>query len=160
MSEKLLEQIFEELKNMNNRIGGLEQRLSGFEQRFSGLEQRFNGLEQRFGDLETGQKDLVKQVTQLETGQKDLVRKFTHFEAGQKDLVKQVKGIDTELKEFRTETKTSLKVIQTGQQGTREEMTQRFKEVKHTLNRLESDIALTFQKTAQQELELNRIKNQ
>lgn len=132
MSENLLEQIFEELKNMNNRIGGLEQ--------------RFNGLEQRFGDLETGQKDLV--------------RKFTHFEAGQKDLVKQVKGIDTELKEFRTETKTSLKVIQTGQQGTREEMTQRFKEVKHTLNSLESDIALTFQKTAQQELELNRIKNQ
>ncbi|WP_346217034.1 hypothetical protein NSQ14_06960 [Caldifermentibacillus hisashii] len=146
MSEKLLEQIFEELKNMNNRIGGLEQRLSGFEQRFSGLEQRFNGLEQRFGDLETGQKDLVRQ--------------FTHFEAGQKDLVKQVNGIEIELKEFRTETKTSLKVIQTGQQGTREEMTQRFKEVKHTLNSLESDIALTFQKTAQQELELNRIKNQ
>lgn len=143
MSEKLLEQIFEELKNMNNRIGGLEQRLSGFEQRFSGLEQRFNGLEQRFGDLETGQKDLVRQ--------------FTHFEAGQKDLVKQVNGIEIELKEFRTETKTSLKVIQTGQQGTREEMTQRFKD---TLNRLESDIALTFQKTAQQELELNRIKNQ
>lgn len=139
MSEKLLEQIFEELKNMNNRIGGLEQRLSGFEQRFS-------GLEQRFGDLETGQKDLVRQ--------------FTHFEAGQKDLVKQVNGIEIELKEFRTETKTSLKVIQTGQQGTREEMTQRFKEVKHTLNSLESDIALTFQKTAQQELELNRIKNQ
>lgn len=128
---------------MNNRIGGLEQRLSGFEQRFSGLEQRFNGLEQRFGDLETGQKDLVRQ--------------FTHFEAGQKDLVKQVNGIEIELKEFRTETKTSLKVIQTGQQGTREEMTQRFKD---TLNRLESDIALTFQKTAQQELELNRIKNQ
>ncbi|MFZ2464641.1 MAG: hypothetical protein WAW77_13690 [Caldibacillus thermoamylovorans] len=153
MSEKLLEQIFEELKNMNNRIGGLEQR-------FNGLEQRFNGLEQRFGDLETGQKDLVRQFTHFEAGQKDLVRKFTHFEAGQKDLVKQVKGIDTELKEFRTETKTSLKVIQTGQQGTREEMTQRFKEVKHTLNRLESDIALTFQKTAQQELELNRIKNQ
>lgn len=124
---------------MNNRIGGLEQRLSGFEQRFS-------GLEQRFGDLETGQKDLVRQ--------------FTHFEAGQKDLVKQVNGIEIELKEFRTETKTSLKVIQTGQQGTREEMTQRFKEVKHTLNSLESDIALTFQKTAQQELELNRIKNQ
>lgn len=146
MSEKLLEQIFEELKNINNRIGGLEQRLSGFEQRFSGLEQRFNGLEQRFGDLETGQKDLVRQ--------------FTHFEAGQKDLVKQVNGIEIELKEFRTETKTSLKVIQTGQQGTREEMTQRFKEVKHTLNSLESDIALTFQKTAQQELELNRIKNQ
>lgn len=143
MSEKLLEQIFEELKNMNNRIGGLEQRLSGFEQRFSGLEQRFNGLEQRFGDLETGQKDLVRQ--------------FTHFEAGQKDLVKQVNGIEIELKEFRTETKTSLKVIQTGQQGTREEMTQRFKD---TLNRLESDIALTFQKTTQQELELNRIKNQ
>jgi len=89
---------------------------------------------------------LVKQVTQLETGQKD--------------LVKQVKGIETELKEFRTETKTSLKVIQTGQQGTREEMTQRFKEVKHTLNHLESDIALIFQKTAQQEIELNRIKNQ
>ncbi|KIO69723.1 hypothetical protein [Caldibacillus thermoamylovorans] len=153
MSEKLLEQIFEELKNMNNRIGGLEQR-------FNGLEQRFNGLEQRFGDLETGQKDLVRQFTHFEAGQKDLVRKFTHFEAGQKDLVKQVKGIDTELKEFRTETKTSLKVIQTGQQGTREEMTQRFKEVKHTLNSLESDIALTFQKTAQQELELNRIKNQ
>ena len=150
MSEKLLEQIFEELKNMNNRIGGLEQR-------FNGLEQRFNGLEQRFGDLETGQKDLVRQFTHFEAGQKDLVRKFTHFEAGQKDLVKQVNGIEIELKEFRTETKTSLKVIQTGQQGTREEMTQRFKD---TLNRLESDIALTFQKTAQQELELNRIKNQ
>ena len=153
MSEKLLEQIFEELKNMNNRIGGLEQHFNGFEQ-------RFNGLEQRFGDLESGQKDLVRQFTHFEAGQKDLVRKFTHFEAGQKDLVKQVNGIEIELKEFRTETKTSLKVIQTGQQGTREEMTQRFKEVKHTLNSLESDIALTFQKTAQQELELNRIKNQ
>ncbi|WP_120075039.1 hypothetical protein [Siminovitchia fortis] len=63
------------------------------------------------------------------------------------------------MKDFRTETRAALQIIQTEQQSTREEMTQRFKEVKHTLSHLESDIIYTFQKTAEHELKLNRIKN-
>ncbi|WP_186671142.1 hypothetical protein [Sporosarcina sp. BP05] len=64
-----------------------------------------------------------------------------------------------ELKEFRDETKTALQVIQIGQQGTRTEMTQRFNETNKGLDRLESDIEFTYQKTAMHDLKLNRIEN-
>ncbi|WP_430298749.1 hypothetical protein [Schinkia azotoformans] len=113
-----------------------------------------NGISRKGGKLVEKTLDLILQkLTSLEEGQKSL-------EVGQKNLAKKVNNIESELKEFRTETRTSLQIIHTGQQGTREEMTQRFKEVKHSLSHLESDITLTFQKTVQNELELNRIKNQ
>ena len=49
------------------------------------------------------------------------------------NLNKRVGGIEGELKDFRSETKTTLQLIQTGQQGTREAMTQRFNETKKSL---------------------------
>lgn len=63
------------------------------------------------------------------------------------------------MKDFRTETKISLQVIQTGQQGSREEMTQRFNETKKHLEHLEADIELTYQKTALHDLKFNRMEN-
>ncbi len=74
-------------------------------------------------------------------------------------LNQRVGNIETELKDFRSETKTALQVIQTGQQRTREEMTQRFKETKSSLDRLESDIEFTYQKTALHDLKFHRIEN-
>ncbi|MFS0574091.1 hypothetical protein AB1K83_00515 [Sporosarcina sp. 179-K 3D1 HS] len=70
-----------------------------------------------------------------------------------------VGNIDTVLKDFRTETKTALQIIQTGQQGAREEMTQRFKETKSDLQVLKKDIEFTYQKTAMLELKFNRLES-
>lgn len=104
--------------------------------------------------------NLNNRIRNLEVGQQNLEAGQKSLEAGQNELRIKTNSIDAELKEFRTETKIVLQIIQTSQQGTREEITQRFKEVKHSLSHLESDISFTFQKTAQNELELNRIKKQ
>lgn len=68
-------------------------------------------------------------------------------------------GIENELKDFRTETTTSLQILQTDQKGMRAEITQRFKEPKKSLERLKSDLEFTYQKTAMHELKLHRIES-
>ena len=95
------------------------------------IDQRFDGMDQRFDGID---------------------RRFDGMD-------ERFDSLEGELKEFRAETKTALQVIQSGQQGTRAEMTQRFNETKKGLERLESDIEFTYKKTAMHDLKLNRIEN-
>lgn len=88
-----------------------------------------------------------------------ILQKLEVLDDGMQQLNKRVGSIEFELKDFRGETKTMLQVIQTGQQGTREEITQRFNETKKGLERLEADVEFTYQKTALHDLKFNRIKN-
>ena len=117
-------------------------------------------------------KEMLQAV--LKEALKPIDERLDRIENEQQVTNQRLDSVDSEVKKIKTEQRSiksemhnrfdavdlSLQVIQTGQQGEREEMTQRFKEVKHSLSHLESDITLTFQKTAKNELELNRIKNQ
>lgn len=85
--------------------------------------------------------------------------RFDNLEEGQAVLCERVGDIDSELKAFRIETRNSLQVIQTGQQGVREEMTQRFKETKNSLQTIQKDTELTYQKIALYDLKFNRLES-
>ncbi|MCM3757359.1 hypothetical protein M3197_07640 [Sporosarcina aquimarina] len=69
-------------------------------------------------------------------------------------------SLEVELKEFRSETKTALQLIQNGQRGTREEMTQRFNETREGFQRIEADFKFVNHKTADHDLKFNRLENE
>lgn len=71
-----------------------------------------------------------------------------------------VGGIESELKDFRLEMKTEIQLLKIGQQGNRKEITERFIEVKKAINSLQGDIETTYHETAQNKLEINRLKRQ
>lgn len=73
---------------------------------------------------------------------------------------KRIGGLEVELKEFRSETKTALQLIQSGQRGTREEMTQRFNETREGFQRIEADLKFVNHKTADHELKFNRLESE
>lgn len=159
--------ILKELQNVNHRLEHIEtgqkelsERVSSIENRMSNFENGQKELTKRVSNIEDGQTELTKRVGNMENGQTELTKRVGNMEKGQKKLTVDVGNLETELKDFRTETKTALQIIMTGQQGTRTELTQRFKEVQHTLGHLETDIAYNFQKTAQLDLEIYRLKKQ
>lgn len=118
--------------------------------------QTLQHLNNKMGKFEDGQAQLYERVGRIKDGQSLLNERVGQIEEGHSQMNQRVNSIDTELKEFRLETRTSFQMIQTGQQGTLEEMTQRFKEVKQGMDSLQKDIELTYQKTALNELQLNR----
>jgi uncharacterized alpha-E superfamily protein len=91
---------------------------------------------------------------------KNLSGKVDNMESSLKNLDGRVKNMEHEVKEFRGEVQTDLKVIKGGQTGLRNELTDRFNEIKTSLRHIESDIEHTYLKTAQNELELRRLKRQ
>ncbi|CAM3183484.1 hypothetical protein FITA111629_08555 [Filibacter tadaridae] len=133
-----LQPIHQELKSIDQRLDGMDRRFDGVDQRFDGMDQRFDGMDQRFDGMD---------------------QRFDGMDGRIDGMDGRIDSLESELKEFRAETKTALQVIQSGQQGTRTEMTQRFNETKKGLERLESDIEFTYQKTAMHDLKLNRIEN-
>lgn len=145
MIQKSLQPIHVELKQMNNRMDEFQGSLSQTNDRMDNFQGALAQMNDRMDNFQGS-------LTQMND-------RMDNFEGTQSELLTRVNSIETELKDFRTETKTALRIIQDGQRGTRQEMTQRFNEVKRSFNHLESDVALIYQKTAKQELEINRIKN-
>lgn len=110
----------------------IHKRLDRMDLRFDGIDQRFDGIDQRFDGVD---------------------KKFD-------GLNQRIVGLETELKEFRSETKTALQLIQSGQRGTREEMTQRFNETRDGFKRLEADFRYVNHKTADHELKFHRLESE
>ena len=65
---------------------------------------------------------------------------------------------ESEIQEFREETRTEFQVLKAGQAGIRKEITDRFKEVKETQNRLQHSIDILNRRQLQIETEVEILK--
>ncbi|UOF90848.1 hypothetical protein LSG31_00760 [Fodinisporobacter ferrooxydans] len=84
-------------------------------------------------------------------------------------LNSRVGTIESELKEFRQETEANFQVLKAGNEGLREQVSQRAKETKdqiqhaqetvlHEINDIKLDVEFTYEKTARNELALKRLQ--
>ncbi|MDW0110465.1 hypothetical protein [Sporosarcina aquimarina] len=110
----------------------LDDSLQPIHKRLDRMDQRFDVMDQRFDGIDQ------------------------RFEG----MDQRIGGLETELKEFRAETKTALQLLQTGQRGTREEMTQRFNETREGFKRLEADFTYVNHKTADHDLKFHRLESE
>ncbi|MFB5762074.1 hypothetical protein [Paenibacillus medicaginis] len=64
MSEQILNQILDELKSMNSRVGSIESRLDNMDSRFNGIDSRLDSLETDVKDIKEHTKDIpaIKQA--------------------------------------------------------------------------------------------------
>ncbi|MGN7409431.1 hypothetical protein [Sporosarcina sp. SAFN-010] len=127
-----LQPIHHRLDRMDQRFDGLDQRLDGMDHRLDGMDNKFDGMNKKFDGMDN---------------------KFDGMD-------QRIGSLEVELKEFPSETKTSLQLIQNGQRSTREEMTQRFNETREGFQRIEADFKFVNHKTADHELKFNRLENE
>lgn len=143
--EGTLNFILQELRNINSRFDNLEEGQTV-------LCERVGSVEKRVGSIEGGQLALYDRFGNIEVRVGNIEKQVTNIDS-------QVGDIDNELKDFRVETRTSLQVIQTGQQGVREEITQRFRETTNSLQTIQKDTELTYQKISLHDLKFNRLES-
>lgn len=137
--QEALNPIHSELQLLNHRVGNIESRIGSIESRVGGIESRVGSIESRFDNIEPIVENIGSRVGNIES---------------------RVGGIESELKDFRLEMKTEIQLLKVGQQGNRKEITDRFVEVKKAINSLQGDIETTYHETAQNKLEINRLKRQ
>jgi chromosome segregation ATPase len=102
-------------------------------------------INQRLGNLESKLGNLESKLVNLETD-------FSEFRTD-------MNGFREEFNEFKQDTQANFAVLKGGQEGLRAELTDKFNELNKAIRNLDSDIDLTYMKTAQTEREVNRLKS-
>ncbi|MBD7908020.1 hypothetical protein [Sporosarcina gallistercoris] len=148
-----LQPIHRQLEGMDQRFDSIDQRFEGIDQKFDSIGQRFDGIDQKFDSIDQRFDGINQKFDSI--GQR-----FDGMDKRFDGMNQRIGGLETELKEFRAETKTALQVIQSGQQGTRQEMTQRFNETREGFKRMEADFTYVNHKTADHELKFHRLESE
>lgn len=141
LKEALRDIIREELAPMKKDLNQFRGEFLGFKDQTEGK------FEETNKNLEAFQEEFQEFKDQTEKDLREL-----------KPVNKNLKAFQNEFREFRDQTHADLQVIKGGQQGIRAEVTDKTNEVKTAIRDLRSDVEYTFHKTAQNELEMRRLK--
>ena len=130
MSEKILTQILQELSRVHQRFDEIDKRFEIIDERFDEIDKRFESIDERF-----------KSVDQRFA---EMNQRFNH--------------LDTEMKQFREETRAEFQVLKGGQVGLRKEITDRFHEVKIRLEHHDQTYEILNRRQLNLETDLELLK--
>ncbi len=103
MIAKGFENTTDDIKKLDQRMGGFDQRMDGFEQRMGGFEQRMGGFEQRMGGFEQRMGGFEQRMDHLDARmgrmEADLneIRSNIVYRHEFEDLMARVKYLETKL---------------------------------------------------------------
>lgn len=132
MSEQLLLTIVQELQGLSGQIDKMDKRFDQVEQRLENVEQRLDKMDQRFDQVE---QRLDKVEHRLDT------------------MDSRLEVIEIEVKQVNT----SLSQMELSHPSDIHSM---LHIISHKIDSLTKDIEYTYHRTAQNELEINRLRNQ
>jgi chromosome segregation ATPase len=69
LTPKLLMEIRDEIRQSNQRLGGIDERLGGIDERLGGIDERLGGIDERLGGIDERLAGLDNRVGRLESGQ-------------------------------------------------------------------------------------------
>ncbi|PZM62931.1 hypothetical protein [Paenibacillus dendritiformis] len=146
MSEQLLHTIVQELQGLNGRFDKMDKRFDQVEQRLGKVEQRLDNMDKRFDQVE-------QRLSKVEQRLDKMDKRFDQVEQRLNTMDSRLEAIEIEVKQANT----SLAQIEQSQPSDIHSM---LHIISHKIDSLTKDVEYTYHRTAQNELEINRLRNQ
>ncbi|MFD3269843.1 hypothetical protein ACE3MS_06830 [Paenibacillus dendritiformis] len=167
MSEQLLHTIVQELQGLNGRfdkmdkrfdqveqrLGKVEQRLDNMDKRFDQVEQRLSKVEQRLDKMDKRFDQVEQRLDRVEQRLDQMDKRFDQVEQRLNTMDSRLEAIEIEVKQANT----SLAQIEQSQPSDIHSM---LHIISQKIDSLTKDVEYTYHRTAQNELEINRLRNQ